>query len=125
MDIFSNVKSLRHTNAHGEINFYKIEKGSVDTADFTDFIDKTASGGFIVGHSESGHHHILEAEGATVLEREMNGMKVLYAILENPGEIKQDASAPHEKQVIEAGEYIIGASQEFDPFLQQARRVND
>ena len=116
---------MRHTNAHGEINFYKIEGGTIDTSDFAEFTDKNAKGEFIVGHSESGHHHLLEAGGVTLLEREQNGMKILHAILKNPVALKQDAGNPHDQQTIEAGEYIIGSSRDYDPFTQQARRVAD
>ena len=88
-------------------------------------LTKTPKGEFIVGHSESGHHHLLEAGGVTLLEREQNGMKILHAILKNPVALKQDAGNPHDQQTIEAGEYIIGSSLEYDPFTQQARRVAD
>lgn len=125
MDIFANIKSLRHTNAHGEINFYKIEDGSIDTSRFAPFKDKTPAGDYIVGHSESGHHHLLGGDGVEVLEREHQGMKVLFAILANPTPLKQDAAAPHEQQIVEPGKYIIGASLDYDPFTQQARRVAD
>lgn len=125
MDMLKNVTSMRHTNAHGEINFYKIEGGEFDATGFTPFNDKNQSGAFIVGHSESGHHHLLEAEGATVLEKEQGGMKLLYAILTKPGELKQDAASPHEKQIVEPGAYFIGTSLDYDPFTQQARRVAD
>lgn len=125
MDIFKNVKKLTHTNAHGEINFYRIEDGSVDTSDFTPFADKTADGAYIVGHSESGHNHLLEADGVTMLERVSEGMKILYAIVDKPVALKQSAARPHEVQTVEPGKYIVGASLDYDPFTQQARRVAD
>jgi hypothetical protein len=59
------------------------------------------------------------------MERELDGMKVLYAILENPTALRQAAGAPHAPQTVEPGEYIITNNVEYDPFLQQARRVTD
>ena len=125
MNIFNNITRLRHTNAHGEINFYKIEGGFVDMSEFTDFTDTNAAGDYIVGHSESGHHHLLGQHGVTVMERQHKGMTVLHAILENPTPLKQAASSPHDAQIVEPGEYIIGASLDYDPFTKQARRVAD
>jgi len=58
-------------------------------------------------------------------ERKVEGMKVLYAILDKPVQLKQDASAPHESQTVVPGEYIIGTSLDYDPFTQQARQVAD
>ena len=122
--MFDNIETL-FTNAHGEINFFRVTKGKVQAGDMKPFSEKTKDGAFIVGHSESGHHHVLESAGATVMERQLDGMRVLYAILENPGELRQGAAVPHESQTVEPGEYIITTAREYDPFTQQARRVAD
>lgn len=123
MDYFQNVKSGHITNSHGEVNFFKVESGSVDVSQFT---PSTIDGGsFIVGHSESGHNHILEAEGVTMLEHVSDGMKTLFAIVKNPVKLKQSAGDPHKEQVVEAGEYVVTCNIEVDPFTSQARRVAD
>lgn len=125
MDIFANIKSLRHTNAHGEINFYKIE-GDIDHSDFEQFSDTSKNGDYIVGHSESGNCHVLErTSGLTIKQREHKGMKMLFAILENPTRLYQDAGSPHAEQIVEPGTYLIGTSLDYDPFTQQAKRVAD
>ena len=124
MSIFANITSCEHTNAHGEVNFLRVTGGSVDISGFLPC--EPVNGGYIVGHSESGHNHILEdRDGVAVMERTLDGMKVLYAILENPTKLKQSAGAPHKEQVVEPGEYIITNNQEYDPFSEQARRVAD
>lgn len=83
--------------------------------------------GFIVGHSESGHHHVLTS--GDVLERVDNrtpqGLKMLYAILEEPADLVQDAPTPHEGFRLDAGIYEFRIAREYDPFAEQARRVAD
>ncbi|MCW2309689.1 hypothetical protein [Rhodobium gokarnense] len=123
MSAFDNVTACRLTNAHGEVNFIRIDEGTVDTDGFA--LVGPGPDGFIVGHSESGHHHVLEAGGATVMEFQDAGMKMLYAILGKPAVLKQSAGDPHEEQVVEPGAYLITNNQEYNPFTEQARRVAD
>jgi hypothetical protein len=123
MSFFDSITACQLTNAHGEVNFFRITKGSVDRAGST--IINPINGSFIVGHSESGHNHILEADGVLVMEHTLNGVKILHAILENPVSLKQSAGAPHKEQIVEAGEYFITNNVEYNPFLEQARRVAD
>lgn len=81
---------------------------------------------WIISHSESGHHHVLT--GGDVMERTEGvrpGMAVLYAILENPERLIQDAAVPHEGYDLPAGIYEFRIAREFDPFAEQARRVAD
>jgi hypothetical protein len=125
MNIYENIKKLEHTNAHGEINFYRIVEGAIDLPEFKSATDKTASGDYIVGHSESGHHHVLERDDVEITEFVNDGMKMFHAIVEKQTRLYQDAGAPHAEQIIEPGEYIIGCSLDYDPFTQQARRVAD
>jgi hypothetical protein len=81
--------------------------------------------GFIISHSESGHHHVLT--GGDVMEREdaPAGMQILYAILKDTQSLIQDAAVPHGGYNLEAGFYEFRIAREFDPFAQQARRVAD
>lgn len=82
--------------------------------------------GFIISHSEQGHHHILT--GGDVMERTdrvPTGMQIFYAILAEPAEFIQDAANPHGGYDLTAGIFEIRISREFNPFLEQARRVAD
>ncbi len=81
--------------------------------------------GFIISHSESGHHHILT--GGNVMERVSvpSGMQIFYAILDEPAEFVQDAASPHGGFDLAPGIYEFRVSREFDPFSEQARRVAD
>ena len=82
--------------------------------------------GYVISHSESGHHHVLT--GGDVMERTSKvpeGMKVFYAILEKPESFIQDSANPHGSFALEPGVYEFRVSREYDPFAEQARRVAD
>ena len=85
-----------------------------------------AAKGWIVSHSESGNHHILT--GGTVMERVSDvpeGMRKLYALLDEPASLIQDADTPHGGYDLEPGAYEFRISREYDPFAEQARQVAD
>lgn len=85
-----------------------------------------SAGGYIISHSESGHHHLLS--GGEVMERTDNvpaGMQVFYALLDKPESFAQDAANPHGSYEMNPGIYEMRVSREFDPFAEQARRVAD
>ena len=123
MNFFDNIKACELTNAHGEVNLFRITDGKPDLSGFTPV--KPTNGTYIVGHSESGHNHVLDGTGVEVMERELGGMKVLYAIIKNPVELKQTAGSPHKTQTVEPGEYFSTNNIEYNPFAEQARRVAD
>lgn len=123
MSIFDTIRKCELTNAHGEVNFFRIIDGAIDVAGFQ--IVNPVNGTYIVGHSESGHNHILEADGVEVMEREHEGMKILRAIVNKPVALKQSAGSPHKQQIVVPGEYFITNNVEYNPFLEQARRVAD
>lgn len=111
--------------AQGEIYARKIEELPADLVEFT---ERDSAGRWIVAHSESGNHHLLNAEGVTVMERTKDvpaGMRILYAIVDAPTRLWQDAGAPHDAHEIDAGIYEMRIAREFDPIMEQARRVAD
>ena len=84
------------------------------------------SKGWIISHSESGNHHILT--GGDVMERTDNvpeGMRKLYALLDEPASLVQDAAVPHGSYDLAPGIYEMRISREYDPFAEQARQVAD
>ncbi|MDR6850163.1 hypothetical protein [Sphingomonas sp. BE137] len=81
--------------------------------------------GWIISHSKSGHHHLLT--GGDVMERVdvPTGMQKLYAILDKPASLIQDAAVPHGGYDLPAGIFEFRIAREFDPFAEEARRVAD
>lgn len=89
------------------------------------FADKNGKG-WIISHSEQGHHHILGGD-CEVLERVdvPTGARILYAIVKEPTRLFQDAAVPHQPVDLGPGIYEFRIKREFDPFTEQARRVAD
>lgn len=109
--------------AQGEITIIKID--AMPQGIETKAAERIGKG-WIISHSESGHHHVLT--GGAVMERTSKvpqGMQILYAILENPEALIQDAAVPHGGFDLPAGLYEFRIAREFDPFAEQARRVAD
>ena len=107
----------------GEVRIVKID--ALPEGVETKKVQRLAKG-FVLSHSESGHHHLLT--GGDVMERVSNvpaGMQILYAILEEPASVVQDAANPHGGYDLAPGIYEFRISREFDPFAEQARRVAD
>ena len=120
------MKTFKLSAAQGEVNVRRID-AVPDNLGLTPVAPE--KGLLIVGHSESGHHHGFRASGGVaVMERTKDvpaGMKILYAILDEPTALIQDAAHPHEPMMFEAGAYELRISREFDPFAEEARRVAD
>lgn len=107
----------------GEVRIVKIDALPENMQ--TRAVQKTPHG-YIISHSESGHHHVLT--GGDVLERTdrvPDGMQIFYAILDEPKSFIQDAANPHGGYDLDPGIYEFRVSREFNPFAEQARRVAD
>lgn len=110
--------------AQGEITIFRIV-GDMPTG-LVAHIEKDKLGRPIISHSESGSHHILDCE-IDVLERPEapEGMRILYALLDEPVRLFQDAPDAHGEHMLEPGLYEFRIAREFDPFAEQVRRVAD
>lgn len=106
----------------GEVNIKRID--AIPTCE-TKKVERHAKG-YIISHSESGHHHLLT--DGDVMERTSgvpSGMQIFYAILDAPQEFVQDASNAHKPVKLDPGIYAFRVSREFNPFTEQAQRVAD
>lgn len=109
--------------AQGEITIIKLD--ALPEGMTTKPVERCAAG-HIISHSENGNHHVLT--GGDVMERTDNvpeGMQKLYALLDAPASLVQDAPAPHGGYDLAPGIYEFRISREYDPFAEQARRVAD
>lgn len=117
------MKTFNEAAAQGEVNIKRVVNLP------SDLIPVSAdNGAFVIGHSESGHTHVIDAPGVEVMEQTAGvpeGMRILYAIVNNPTSLRQNASNPHEQIKLDPGMYAFKISREFDPFADQARRVAD
>lgn len=108
----------------GEVRFKYIGE-TLPEGNYTP-IKKESSKGFILSHSENGNHHILT--GGEVLEKPttLNGLKKFMAVITGTEQLIQDTgNNPHKTHEIGAGVWEVTISREFNPYLQEARRVAD
>ncbi|MEM6493894.1 MAG: hypothetical protein AAF650_05890 [Pseudomonadota bacterium] len=112
-------------DAQGEVKIYLLE-GEMPSG-LIPLNDQDRLGRPIIGHSESGSHHVLER--AVKVFEEPNpprGMRVLYALLDEPTALLQDdPSHPHEAQTLPMGLYEFRIKREHESFTEQARMVAD
>lgn len=117
------MKGFNTTAAQGEITIRRIEA----LPDGVKAMERE-NGQWIIGHSETGHNHVLEAPKAKMFTAETapEGMRVLYAILEEPGElVHRRGHDTHETIRHEPGIYEFRIGREYDPYAELARRVAD
>lgn len=108
----------------GEIRIDRINALPADMQ--TTDVERIAKG-YIISHSEQGHHHLLDGN-VDVMERTSDvpeGMKIIYAIVKEPSRLHQDAATPHKPIDLDPGIYEMRTKREYDPFAEQARRVAD
>ena len=109
--------------AQGEITIFRV--GAMPEG-LTVHTEKDARGRPIISHSESGNHHVLDRAVAVMEKPDApEGMRILYALLDEPTDLIQDASDAHGSHTLAAGIYEMRIAREFDPFSEQVRRVAD
>lgn len=117
------MKTFITTAAQGEVSITKIKalpKGLKAIA------CKDAQ--FIVGHSETGHHHVMTMDRAQFFEApdQPAGMRVLYALFEAPNALEHlRRFDTHETIAFVPGIYEFRTGREFDPYAEMARKQAD
>lgn len=109
--------------AQGEIEFFAVTPDHFDGA--TVEAAKPERGVYILAHSESGHHHVIEAERAEVSTvRDSAGMTVLRLIVTDPDAvvINQNPTG-HKPLALPPGVYEARISRELglDDIVRQSR----
>jgi len=118
------MKSFSKVAAQGEITIRRVDPMKIAGSALL-----PEGGKLIIGHSETGHHHVLEhmrGASVTVLDRAPDGMRILYAILEEPNKLVHERGHDtHETIDLAAGEYEIRIAREYDPYAELARQSMD
>jgi hypothetical protein len=113
----------RKIGQQGEIAIIKLDSKPEGA---TKPVAPRADGKYIISHSEKGHHHTLDH--GDVLEKidVPSGMQIFWAAIANAeARLEQEAGKPHDAFVLEPGWYEFRISREYNPFLEEARRVAD
>lgn len=117
------MRTFANNAAQGEISIRRIDALPDDVKSLA-----PENGKHIIGHSETGHHHVLVAERPQVFEARNPpaGMRILYAILDEPGDlVHMRGHDTHETIRHEPGIYEYRLGREFDPYAELARQVSD
>lgn len=81
----------------------------------------------IVAHSETGHHHVMNSEGVTLMERAEDvseGLRILYMIVDKPSVLEHlRTTDTHEPILFNPGVYEVRLQREYTP--EGYRRVAD
>jgi hypothetical protein len=86
-------------------------------------------GRFIIGHSETGHHHVIERGGVDVVEMPSPsaGIRLLRLIVKDPRKelIHERGHDTHEALGFEPGAYEIRIGREYDPYSELVHQQQD
>lgn len=123
------MKTFNKVAAQGEITLVRLGDAPNRAAKIIGKPLAMETGKLIIGHSETGHHHVLEhTRGAsvTVLDRAPEGMRILHAILDEPNRlIHERGHDTHETIELQPGEYEFRIAREFDHYAELARQSAD
>ena len=124
------MRSFKHVTAQGEITIIRL--GDVPSSRKMPkgySAMKPERGCYVIGHSESGHHHVLSRNDGVdiaVMDSPPQKMRILRAILQNPTSLDhlRDHDT-HEPVMLEPGEYEFRIAREYDPYAELARQSAD
>ena len=117
------MPAFKNTAAQGEITIRRISKLPDGVKEMT-----PENGVFVVGHSETGHDHVMTMDRAKFFEaaNPPAGMRILYALLDAPKElIHRREFDTHQPISHEPGIYEYRIGREYDPYAEIARRQAD
>lgn len=118
------MRIIETLGAQGEIRMFRIDEIPADARP----VEKER-GHWVIGHSESGHDHVLVAERVKVYEAPTapQGMRILYALLESVGSLEHLRSHDtHQPHAFAPGDAIMfRTDREYDPYAKLARQVAD
>lgn len=116
------MKKFDKFAAQGEAFIRRIE---ARPADLTEIAPE--NGVNIVAHSETGHHHVMDAGTTTLMERTKDvpeGLRILHLIVKEPTALTHlRGDDTHEPIMFEPGEYEVRLQREYTP--EGYRRVAD
>ena len=115
--------TFKTTAAQGEIIIRRIKKLPIGCTPM-----KPEDGKFIVGHSETGHHHVIDASDAnvSVLDKPPEGMRIIYAVVEKAMALTHlREHDTHESVQLDPGVYEFRVAREFDHYGELARQSAD
>ena len=118
------MRKFDKTAAQGEVNITLVKSMPAGLTPFA-----SEGGYYVLGHSESGNHHVLERDHAEVFDggKTAAGMQILYALIKETTEVKQiSAGSPHDTIGLNAGDIIrITPAIDYNPYAKAIERARD
>lgn len=117
------MKNFNNSAAQGEISIRRVSLLPAHVKPM-----ELEGGKFIIGHSETGHHHVMDRHEKQVFESTSvpDGMRVLYAVLDKASQLVHERGHDtHETISFDPGIYEFRLGREYDPYAELARRVAD
>jgi len=118
------MRIFKKAAAHGEVNILLVNSLPEDLTEIT-----TNDDHHVIGHSESGNHHVLERKDVRMFDggKTPAGMQILYALIENPTNVKQfRAGSPHDTIALDKGDVIrLTPSLDYNPYAKLIERSRD
>ena len=118
------MRKFNKTAAQGEVNITLVDSLPEGLSSIT-----TDDTHHIIGHSESGNHHVLERSAVDMYDggKTPAGMQILYALVKNPTEVKQlRDSSPHDTIGLNQGDIIrITPALDYNPYAKAIERARD
>lgn len=114
------MNKLNYAIRHGEVFLQPVEAAP------TENVEVSTHKKFIVGHSETGHHHNLVSDAPFTVTEDAIDNAFLYITLTQPGTLVHDKTVNrHNDLVVPAGTYKIIGKTEYNPFTKVMERVWD
>lgn len=123
------MKTFERVAAQGEITIYRVgDLGDLPAVPTGYTRLELENGQLIIGHSETGHHHVMNPETteAAVMDRPPEGMKILNMIVKSATPIVHlRGHDTHEEIMLEPGIYEARIAREYNPYTKLAQIVAD
>lgn len=78
---------------------------------------------FVVGHSETGHHHVLEA--TKPFDVVITDDNLFIELFSNANLVHKKDTNRHNDLVVQPGKYLVRRKQEYNPFTKAMQAVWD
>lgn len=112
------MKKIKNMAAQGDVMFIRVDAipANLEQAE-------TENGKYIVAHSETGHHHVIDSRNAQMLIDKTNAF-VAYIKVSKPVEVEHKRSFDtHKSLVLSPGNYEVRRQREYTP--EGFRKVAD
>lgn len=100
-----------------------VRHGEAMLVPIKDKVEGTEYNAFVIAHSKTGHHHVLESKTKFVVSEK--DKQFLVELFEPAQLVHKKTIDKHQTLTIAPGKYKVVYKNEYNPFLQEIQRVKD